>query len=353
KSIKRIHNIFIRYVDSVIKWRKKMNQQVIKNIWKYISFLFIITIVLGALLYPIIENPYLFFAVLFVFFIVISITVASIFMKYVSPIEKASHTMDKMLEGNYHTRIHDRSDGLIGDLNKKINALARSLSKLKIQEQLQAEQLSTVVENTNSGLVLIDEKGYIHVVNQQFISMFGEKEKSYIGKLYYDVILEKDIHETVQDTFLHETLTKRRCSMNHNEDKVYIEVIGALKFDELNMLKGAVLAIYDISEFKRLELMRKDFVANVSHELKTPITSIRGFAETLLHNNVTDDQMREQFLSIIFEESKRIHLLIDDLLTLSQLERDTFVLEKNLFQLNEVIDKVSSMMAIQAKEKKI
>src|SRR5699024_12600661 len=91
--------------------------------------------------------------------------------------------MDKMLEGNYHTRIHDRSDGLIGDLNKKINALARSLSKLKIQEQLQAEQLSTVVENTNSGLVLIDEKGYIHVVNQQFISMFGDKEKSYIGKL--------------------------------------------------------------------------------------------------------------------------------------------------------------------------
>src|SRR5699024_11740227 len=131
------------------------------------------------------------------------------------------------------------------DLNKKINALARSLSKLKIQEQLQAEQLSTVVESTNSSLVLIDDKGYIHVVNQQFISMFGDKEKSYIGKLYYDVILEKDIHETVQDTFLHETLTKRRLSMKQNEDKVYIEVIGAQILSDIYVYKGAVIDFYE------------------------------------------------------------------------------------------------------------
>src|SRR5699024_2929282 len=124
-------------------------------------------------------------------------------------------------------------------------------------------------------------------------------------------------------------------------------------FNEYNVLKGAVLAISDISDFKRLELMRKDFVANVSHELKTPITSIRGFAETLLDDQALDEATQRQILHIIHEESERIYHLIDDLLTLSKLERDSLVLDKDMFQLDRLIRETESVISIQAKEKNI
>src|SRR5690625_7849564 len=93
--------------------------------------------------------------------------------------------------------------GTLGELSSKVNALARNLSDLTIQEQIQAEQLSTVIDNSESALVLIDEKGYIHVVNRKFLSMFGGKSSDYIVYLYYDVLVHEQIHKTVQDTFLY------------------------------------------------------------------------------------------------------------------------------------------------------
>src|SRR5690625_7964009 len=97
----------------------------------------------------------------------------------------------------------------LNELSIKVNALALNLSDLTIQKQIQAEQLSTVIDNSESALVLIDEKGYIHVVNRKFLSMFGGKSSDYIGYLYYDVLEKEQIHKTVQDTFLYEKNIKQ------------------------------------------------------------------------------------------------------------------------------------------------
>src|SRR5699024_4152430 len=104
------------------------------------------------------------------------------------------------------------------------------------------------------------------------------------------------------------------------------EVVGAPIFNEDNILNGAVLVLYDITELKKLEIMRKDFVANVSHELQTPITSISGFAETLLDGDL-DEQTERQFLEIIYEERKRVKVIVSDLLTLSKLDRQNQLVE--------------------------
>src|SRR5690625_4846942 len=299
-----------------------MKRIISKNLIGYALLIFAILALSGAILFQIVSNLYVLLAVLVIEYIILILIIFFFFDKYVKPIEKASKTMDKLLQGNYHTRIHDAVTGSMGELNTKINSLALNLSELTIQEQIQAEQLSTVIENSESGLVLIDEKGYIHVVNRMFISMFGKTPQDYIGYLYYDVLENEQIHHTVQETFLYEKHVKHLFSIAKNDDRVYLEIVGATIFNERNMLKGAVLVIYDITEFKNLEVMRKDFVANVSHELKTPITSIRGFAETLLDGAAKDKEARTQFLNIIFDESKRIQLLIEDLLILSKLEKD-------------------------------
>jgi len=119
------------------------------------------------------------------------------------------------------------------------------------------------------------------------------------------------------------------------------------------MLRGAVLVIYDITEFKKVETMRKDFVANVSHELKTPITSIKGFAETLLDGAAEEPEVRTQFLNIIFEESKRIEHLIEDLLVLSKLEKDESLINVEHIEVDYMLDDILPVVEQQALQKNI
>ena len=320
--------------------------------FSYIAVLFLIVALSGIILFPTVTNYYILLAVLVIEFIILLLIMFFFFDKYIKPIDVASETMDKLLKGNYNARVHHSMDGTIGELSTKINSLARNLSELTMQEQMQSEQLTTVIENSESGLVLIDEKGYIHVVNRKFISMFGRTPSDYIGHIYYDVLENEQIHHTVQETFLYEKHVKHLFSLL-NEEITYLEIVGAPIFNERNMLKGAVLVIYDITEFKNLEVMRKDFVANVSHELKTPITSIKGFSETLMDGASEDPETRDQFLKIIYDESKRIQLLIDDLLILSQLEKEESNLTVTAIHVDFMLDEIFPIVEQQAATKDI
>src|SRR5699024_86564 len=139
------------------------------------------------------------------------------FDKYIKPIEKASWTMDKLLQGNYYTRVNEEMKGSIGELRGEINTLGKNLGKLTSQEQRQGEQLSTIRENCKSALVLIDEKDDIHIVNRKFLSVFGKTSQAYVGYIYYDVIDHEAIHHTVQETFLYEKRVKETFSITHND----------------------------------------------------------------------------------------------------------------------------------------
>lgn len=325
-----------------------------KTLLAYSFIILLVTVVSGLILSSIVTNYIVLIAVLIIMFVIFTLLLFYIFDKYFRPIEKVSQTMDKLLKGNYRARIHYSTNGTLADLSSKVNALARNLSELTIQEQIQAEQLSTVIDNSESGLVLIDEKGYIHVVNRKFLSMFGGEAADYIGFLYYDVLENEQIHHTVQETFLHEKNIKQLFSLEEeNREKQYLEVVGAPIFNDRGLLRGAVLAIYDITEFKNLEVMRKDFVANVSHELKTPITSIKGFSETLLDGAGEEPETRNQFLKIINDESQRIKLLIDDLLILSKLEKDEMFIEPEEISTQKLFKDIYPIIEHNAKSKNI
>ncbi|QKY69655.1 two-component system histidine kinase PnpS [Lentibacillus sp. CBA3610] len=292
-------------------------------------------------------------SILVVAYIILIVIMLHIYDNYMKPIEKASQIVDEFVKGNYRARIHHSAGGSIGNLNNKLNVLARNLSEFKIKEQVREEQLTTVIDNTQSGLVLIDEKGYIHLVNRKFLSMFGGSAADYHGYLYYDVLANETIHETVQQTFLYERNIIHSLTQFIGVDKKYIEIIGAPIFNDRNMLKGAVLLLYDITHLKKLELMRKDFVANVSHELKTPITSISGFAETLLNGAMKDEDTLQHFLTIIHDESTRLQELIEDLLKLSRLEKDNFELVRTTVDIDRLVEEVIPIISQRAEKKTI
>ncbi|CEI83983.1 hypothetical protein J18TS1_00620 [Oceanobacillus oncorhynchi subsp. incaldanensis] len=291
-------------------------------------------------------------AIILVEFLVISIIFMQFYNKYTRPLNKASKTVNEMIKGNYSARFNNSNSEEMEQLSKNINKLARNMNEITIQEQMHAEQLTSIIDNMKNGLALIDEKGYVHLVNRGFTEMFQGKEKQYRGHLYYEVFENEAMHDVVQKTFLYEEPVKEQFKNKRGLTKNYMEVIAAPIFNEHNMIKGAVLVIYDITELKRLEKMRKDFVANVSHELRTPITSIRGFAETLKEKQ-HDEKAAEEFIDIIFKESHRLQLLIEDLLELSRLEREDFQLQKADFNVKQMIDAVLPSLEQKAEKKEL
>src|SRR5699024_5304026 len=121
-------------------------------------------------------------------------------------------------------------------------------TEFSLQEQIQSEQLSTLIDNTESGLILIDERGYIHLVNRKFLAIFGQKDKDYIGSLYYDALESDTMQETIQKVFLYESKVKESFKYPVGIDYMYIEISAAPIINERNQLKGAVLVLHDITE---------------------------------------------------------------------------------------------------------
>lgn len=324
-----------------------------RSMFKYVLMILFLTMITGGILSLIVTNYIILVAMMLMQFIIMTLILLHLFDRYIKPIHKAVNMVTELAEGNYSARIHHPSNGTVGKLSNKINRLARNLSKITTHEQMQSEQLSTVIDNTESGLALIDEKGYIHLVNRKFVDIFGKKAKDYVGHLYYEILSNEKIHETVQKTFLYEKNIKDSMIITQKIERKYLEIVGAPIFDHQNNLKGAVLVFYDITELKNLELMRKDFVANVSHELKTPITSIRGFAETLVDGAVNDQEACEEFVGIIYEESQRLQVLIEELLVLSRLEQYEPKLNYSPVNVNGLLEEIESMISHRAKDKEI
>ena len=322
-----------------------------KALLPYVTVIIISLLAIGLIVWQSDGHPLMLVALLLIEAIILLIILSLLFNKYVKPIQKATSTVNEIANGNYNVRFHSSASEEIAELCTKINSLARNMSEISMQEQRQSEQLTTIIDNMQSGLVLIDEKGYIHLVNRKFISIFGNTVKDYKGYLYYEVLEEEKFHETVQNTFLYERNIKGSFTHGSGLTKLHFEIIGAPIFNERNMLKGAVLVLHDITELKKLEITRKDFVANVSHELRTPITSIKGFSETLLESGLNDADTTKEFLTIIHSESHRLQLLIEDLLSLSRLEREDYHLVLNKFKAEELVNEILPALKHHAEQK--
>lgn len=299
-------------------------------------------------------NIWLFISVVLLMVLIVIFIIGYHFMdKYVRPIRSASQVARQLAEGNYNARTYETQYGETGQLTNSINLLARNLYEMNLQREIQNDRLMAVVENMDSGLILINEKGYIQLVNRAFLNTFKGESSSYLGYLYYEALSYEDVHDTVRDVFMFEKNIQKTMVVSLDIERRFFMISGAPIFNHSKEWKGVVLVFHDITDLKRLEEMRKDFVANVSHELKTPITSIKGFAETLLGGAQEDPEVREQFLSIIYKESGRLQLLISDLLELSKLEKEDLQLNIQKVTIRSLIDDVLSLVRHSAEEKEI
>lgn len=290
----------------------------------------------------------LFFSFFLILFVLHNLT-----NQFIRPIDEATIVLRELADGNYRARVYElRNDEETGSLAGSINVLARNLETISLGESVQRARLESLIEYMGAGLLLVDERGIVTLVNRSYRDMF-QYDDLMIGQFYHGILPSPDVETLIEDVYLTEEPHRRQLSIRIGFNQKTYMVSAAPIFSDTGMLRGTTLLFNDISELKRLEKMRKDFVANVSHELKTPLTSIRGFSETLLDGAKEVPELRDQFLDIIQKEATRMQMLVEDLLELSRLEQENFHLEFTPVQLNQLVEEVCLVLSQKAEQKAI
>ncbi|WP_270179551.1 two-component system histidine kinase PnpS [Alkalihalobacillus sp. CinArs1] len=290
------------------------------------------------------------FAVAYFLFVYISISISS---RLTKPLEGALKVANELASGNFKARTYEYKLDETGQFSHSLNILARNMENMTNSYEIQQNRLMTLIENMNSGLILIDVKGNINLVNRFYKDTFGINTSDYIDELYYEAIPYTKIVQLVEETLLVEGTVRKQLELPVGLEYRHFDVSGAPILSQDDQMKGVVLVFHDITDLKKLEQMRKDFVANVSHELKTPVTSLKGFAETLLDGAMENKEFRTRFLTIIHDESERLQTLIQDLLDLSKMEQAHFALNWQDANLKEIVDDCVLMTKNKADKKAI
>jgi len=203
-------------------------------------------------------------------------------------------------------------------INKEINVLAQKLEKSSQALKSQKEQLMTIFNSLTEGVAAFNKNGIAILHNLAFRQIL-EVSEDYEGTIrFYDWIQFPPLIEDIEEFLQKGKPIKKRTKFYGDR---YIDYqISQLKMNDIP-LSGFLLTLVDVTHLQQLETIRQDFVANVSHEFKTPLTSIRGYAETLLSGTIDSKKQREKFLQKIEKQTIHLENLVSDLLQLSRIEK--------------------------------
>ena len=263
--------------------------------------------------------------------ILLILIIGKIISKYVIiyPVDKLMKSGDKTAVGKENV-----IDAMTSELKEKLSEVST-----------QKNQIETILLHMTDGIIAFNREGEIILINpapKQLLSIRPEDNTfdDIFSKFNLNINMEKIIY------LENWTSTEQRLEV---EDK-YVDIYFAPFKDEIERPEGVIAVIQDITEHVKLDNMQKEFVADVSHELKTPITSIMGYADTLLEGDY-DKETQEKFLNVIATESRRMARLVTDLLTLSRYDNNKNKTKKVQFDLGELVKKCQEKLAIEIKKK--
>jgi len=267
------------------------------------------------------------------------------------PLRQIATIAGEIGRGNFQRRLPAEWHDELGDLARIMNDMAGRLEEQLTSISAERNRLNAILAGMGEGLMVTDADGGITLVNPAFRRLFGVHEDvigrplSHISRhpalhLSYRVVLENG--RELQEEMVIQSGGEKALATH------WVPLVDGDKF------KGMVAVFHDISDLKRLEKVRKDFVANVSHELRTPVTVIKGYAETLLDGVLTGDPGRAaRFVEIILSHSQRLTDLITDLLSLSEMESADFALQLQPVPLEGTIRRACGLLEGKAAGKNI
>jgi two-component system, OmpR family, phosphate regulon sensor histidine kinase PhoR len=250
-------------------------------------------------------------------------------------VDRLKKFSDRVAEGDFRPIEADRSgdamEALAVSLNQTAARLDRSIRTLKEERNLSSAILGSMVE----GVAVVDASERLVFANPGFAEILGLDVPPQSGSALLEVVRQTELIEAVRKVLKGDPRVEAEIVTGTLRQHFFAVTVASVRAAETS---GAVIVLHDITELRKLERVRRDFVANVSHEFKTPLTAIQGFAETLLAGALDDPQNRVRFLEIILEHSRRLARLTDDLLKLSQMDADRLGLEMRRVSVSQFVE---------------
>jgi two-component system sensor histidine kinase ResE len=263
-----------------------------------------------------------------------------------APLRKMRESAAEVAKGRFDVKVPILTHDEIGELAKTFNKMREQLEVNMNALKREKEQLSSILRSMADGVITINKQGEILVTNppaDEFLSAWTDSQDNK-GK--------KEIPPEFIDLLNESIKTGKDQSGEMNFGDRYWSFIVSPQFDEQS-IRGAVVVIRDMTEERKLEKMRKDFVANVSHELRTPVAMLQGYSEALIDDIAGNEEERKEIIKIINEESLRMGRLVNELLDLARLESGSMSLTFDDVQLNSYIERIGRKFFGLAKENNV
>ena len=266
-------------------------------------------------------------------------------------IHRTMRTLDDFSDGKFDARIEPLK-GSMQDV-QEYNAIIARIQDRVFKQKRQNHALSVVMNQMQNGIIAVDQELNVMLVTpvaKKLLGIVGNPEGRFVSETSKDVRLEDVFNEAMRQggVYTNEVAARTTVGRGHRPLRLYVSPMR-----NEGQIVGALAIVEDITEIRRLEQMRTDFAANVSHELKTPLTSIRGFVETLQAGAIDNPPMAHKFLKIIMSETERLTRLINDILSISKLESGDDDVTTERLNLNKMTRDVVEILAIHAEEKQV
>jgi two-component system phosphate regulon sensor histidine kinase PhoR len=233
------------------------------------------------------------------------------------PLQELTAGAERLAAGEYGLKVYADSTDEVGTLARAFNAMSEKLAGQFAQVEEDRQQLRAILGGMVEGVVAIDAEQRILFANERAAELLGISAAGGVGRKLWEVVRQRAIQEAVDRALAGTEPYHEELDWNGPVCTRLVVHIAQLPGSPA---RGAVLVLHDTSELRRLERVRQEFVANVSHELKTPLSVIKANVETLIDGAIDDAEHRGSFLELIDEQANRLHALIIDLLSLARIE---------------------------------
>jgi len=269
---------------------------------------------------------------------------------YADRVERLREFSLRVAEGDFRPLSADGTgdtlEALGASLNQTAGRLDRTIRTLTEERNLSSAILGSMVE----GVAVVNAAERLVFTNPGFASILGLDVPPVAGSSLLEVVRQTELIGAVRQVLSGEPRVESEISTGTLRQHFFAATVASVRAGETS---GAVIVLHDITELRKLERIRRDFVANVSHEFRTPLTAIQGFAETLIAGALDDPQNRGRFLNIILEHARRLARLTEDLLKLSQMDADRLELEISPVKVSQLVESCYETARHRAAEKEL
>ena len=269
---------------------------------------------------------------------------------YTDRVERLREFSRRVAEGDFRPLPPDGTgdtlEALGSSLNQTASRLDRTIRTLTEERNLSAAILGSMVE----GVAVVNGAERLVFANPGFASILGLDVPPVSGSSLLEVVRQTELIEAVRRVLAGEPRVEAEIATGTLRQHFFAATVASVRAGETS---GAVIVLHDITELRKLERVRRDFIANVSHEFRTPLTAIQGFAETLIAGALDDPQNRVRFLNIILEHARRLARLTEDLLKLSQMDADRLELEIRPVKVAQLVESCYETARHRAAEKEL